>query len=805
MEDTVSGSKCGLVVARIFSLIFALAGAGLLIGGVKLLTLGGSAYYAVSGAALLAVAVLLWLGKKTAAWLYAAFLLLTWAWALWEVGFSGWALVPRVGFFTALGLVFLLPWTARGIGCRDGGRTAGKALIAILVLGIVALGAILIIKPGAPGGNDDLAGLAFNAGPTEWKSWGNTPGGTRFAEASQITPANVGALEVAWTYETGAAPRPGGAPALAFEVTPLKIGNTLYGCTPHNDLFALDSVTGKQIWRHDPPTDDQGLAFANCRGVAYADLAERGLSPAVAAGQPAPACTRRIYTGTIDARLLAVDAQTGEPCRDFGTNGAVDLRKNITPHDKVLFYYTSAPTVSGNVVVLGSYGFDGQTLNQPSGVIRAYDLKTGKQAWDFDPADPDRTTPLGDDEVYAPGTPNSWSVSSTDEALGLVYVPMGVATPDYYGGERNEAARKFSNAILALDNKTGQLRWMFQTVHHDIWDYDIASQPVLTDFPVNGKPVPALISIAKTGDAFVLDRRTGTPLSRIVEKKVPGQAGPGEHASPTQPFSVDMPDFAGERLTEKQMWGLTPFDQLWCRIEFKSLRYDGRYTPPSLQGSIQYPGFAGGVNWGAFSIDARNNLLVVSSNRLPTKSKLITPEEAKERGMRPAGAGVKSSPEAVRAGVPQFGARYAVLNGTLMSPLDVPCLQPPMGELTAIDLKTRKVVWKRPIGTADRMGPLGIKSHLPLTFGLPSVGGSLTTAGGVTFIGSTPDKRIQAYDTKTGKLLWRADLPANGNANPMSYIGSDGRQYVVIAAGGSGALATNEKNILVAFALPKGK
>jgi glucose dehydrogenase len=382
---------------------------------------------------------------------------------------------------------------------------------------------------------------------------------------------------------------------------------------------------------------------------------------------------------------------------------------------------------------------------------------------------------------------------------------MGVATPDYYGGERSAAARKFSNAILALDNKTGQLRWMFQTVHHDIWDYDIASQPVLADFPVNGQPVPALISIAKTGDAFVLDRRTGTPLSRIVEKKVPGRAGPGETASSTQPFSVDMPDFAGKRLTEKQMWGLTPFDQLWCRIEFKSLRYDGRYTPPSLQGSIQYPGFAGGVNWGSFSVDARNNLLVVSSNRLPTKSKLITPEEAKALGMRPAGAGVKSSPEAVRAGVPQYGARYAVLNGTLMSPLDVPCLEPPMGELTAIDLKTKKVVWKRPLGTADRMGPMGIKSHLPLTFGLPSVGGSLTTSGGVTFIASTPDKRIHAFDTKTGKLLWRADLPANGNANPMSYVGSDGRQYVVIAAGGSGALATNEKNILVAFALPKGK
>lgn len=807
MEETAAHGRCPKIVALICALIFALTGAALLAGGVKLLTLGGSAYYVLSGIVLIVVALLLARRNKGAGWLYAAFLIVTWAWALWEVGLNGWALVPRLAFFTGLGLVFLLPWVGRHLGYRDQGSLAGKVLLALIALMVLTIGAIMVTKPGDPGDpgdHADLSGMAFNANPTEWKVWGNDEGGSRFADATQITPANVGALQVAWTYATGAAPRPGGAQALAFEVTPLKIGNTLYGCTPHNVLFALDATSGKQIWRHDPPTDDQGIAFANCRGVAYADLAERGLAPKPAEdGKPA-LCTRRIYTGTIDARLLAVDAETGAPCEDFGKDGAVDLRKNIGPHEKMYFYYTSVPTVSGNVVVLGSYGFDGQIINQPSGVIRAYDLKTGQQSWDFDPADPDRTSPLGDDEIYAPGTPNSWSVSSTDEKLGLVYVPLGVATPDYYGGGRSPAAEKYSNAILALDNKTGALRWMFQTVHHDIWDYDIASQPVLADFPVNGKPVPALISISKTGETFVLDRRTGKPLVPVAEKEVPGNAGAGERASLTQPFS-EMPDFAGKKLTEKQMWGLTPFDQLWCRIEFKSLRYNGRYTPPSQQGSLQYPGFAGGVNWGSFSVDSKNGLLVVSSNRLPTKSKLITPEEAKARGMRPAGAGVNSSPEAVRAGVPQFGARFAVLNGTLMSPLAVPCLEPPMGELSAVDLKTRKVVWSKPIGTADRMGPMGLKSHLPLTFGLPSVGGSLTTLGGVTFIASTPDKRIHAYDTKTGKFLWQADLPANGNANPMSYVGSDGRQYVVIAAGGSGALATNEKNILVAFALPKGK
>lgn len=795
--------KGSVLIARVLAGLLALSGLGLLAGGIKLLTLGGSAYYLLAGIALLVSAALLWRGNKRAALLYAALLVLTWLWALWETGGNGWAMVPRVGLLTGLGLVFLLPPVARFLGYADGGRAAGRALVGILAIAIAGIVAALAINPGAPKGTADLTGLAFNATPTEWREWGENQGGERFAAATQITPANVGALEQVWSYETGAAPRPGGAMALAFEVTPLKIGERLYGCTPHNVLFALDPVSGKELWRHDPPIDDQGVVFANCRGVAYADLAERGQMPQSPADGPQPACIRRIYTGTIDARLLAVDAETGKPCADFGVNGAVDLRKNITPHDKLYYYYTSVPTVTGSVIVLGSYGFDGQRLNQPSGVIRAYDLKTGKQMWDFDPADPERTAPLADDETYLPGSPNSWSVSSADEALGLVYVPMGVATPDYYGGERTESGEKFSNAILALDNKTGELRWMFQTVHHDIWDYDIASQPVLTDFPVNGENVPALISISKTGETFVLDRKTGEPLSPIVEKPVPGRAGPGEKASPTQPFSPQMPDFAGERLTESQMWGLTPFDQLWCRITFKSLRYDGRYTPPSVQGSLQYPGFAGGVNWGSFSVDKKTGRLLVSSNRLPTRSKLITPEEAEAMGMKPAGAGVVSSPEAVRAGVPQFGARFAVLNGTLLSPLQVPCLQPPMGELAALDLKTRKIVWQRPIGTADRMGPLGIASHIPFTIGLPSVGGTMTTASGITFIASTPDKRIQAYDSKTGELLWRADLPANGNANPMTYVGRDGRQYLVIAAGGSGALATNEKNILVAFALPE--
>lgn len=809
MPSNTPQKRTSLVLVILAALVILICGVTLLIGGIRLLILGGSCYYGIAGGALTIVAVLLWRRRAEAAWLYLALLGATWAWAVWETGGNGWALIPRVAFLTGLGLVFLLPPVVRQLGYDRHTRLASRVLFGVLAAGAMVMAGVLIARPGEPEGMSATLSL-IPAAPTEWTAWGNDQGGQRFATAAQITPANVGALQVAWTYRTGAVPRPDGAPALAFEVTPLKIGNTLYGCTPHNVLFALDAVTGREIWRYDPRTNDRGLAFANCRGVAYADLGGRGLIPDAPAragigqrGDASATCVRRLYTGTIDARLLAVDADTGRPCADFGSNGAINLRDNIGPHDRGYFYYTSAPTVSGSVIVLGSYGLDGQKLRQPSGVIRAYDLKTGAAAWAFDPAHPERTAPLKPGQIYEPGTPNSWSVSSTDEKLGLVYVPLGVATPDYYGGERSPAANKFSNAILALDNKTGALRWFFQTVHHDLWDYDIASQPVLTDVPINGQQVPALISISKTGETFMLDRRNGKPISPIVERAVPGGFAPGEHGSPTQPFSPGTPNFAGGLLTEPQMWGLTPFDQMWCRIAFRQLRYEGRYTPPSLQGSIQYPGFAGGVNWGSVSVDPAQGLMIVNSNRLPTRSRLITPAEALARGMRPSGPGVKTSPEAVRAGVPQFGARFAVVNGVLMSPLQVPCIQPPIGQLTAVDLKTLKVRWQHAIGTADRMGPLGLASHLPLTFGLPTVGGSTTTAGGVTFIAATPDKRIHAFETSSGRFLWQADLPANANANPMSYVASDGRQYVVVAAGGSAALASNEGNVLVAFALPR--
>lgn len=775
----------GSMLLKIYAALLIVIGAVLVLGGGQLVTLGGSFYYLLAGIAVIASGVLLWRGDRRGALVYGLMLAATVLWALWEAGFNGWALMPRIVAPVVLGIWLLTPWTRHALGAAPINRNwwigGAVALVALFAYGKITTGGF---ETGTP-----VAGTGSTA-PDEWLAWGNSPGGSRYSMADQLNPGNVAKLAVAWTYETHAAPHPGGAAALAFETVPLKKDNTLFICTPHNIVISLDAVSGKQNWRYDPKVSEQGLAFANCRGVAYYKVPDAA---------PGAACVQRIYETTIDARLIALDALTGKPCADFGKGGEINMREGLTPHPNAIYYATSTPVVSGKVLVTGSYGLDGQTINQPSGVVRGYDLVTGTLVWAFDPAKPDREGPLKPGEVYEPGTPNVWSVPSTDEKLGLVYLPFGVATPDYWGGMRSPETDRFSNALVAVDNATGKMRWMFQVVHHDVWDYDIAAQPVLTTF----NKVPAIITVSKTGETFVLDRATGKPLSRVEERAVPQKPAPGDRNSPTQPFSPDMPNFAGPIWTEAMMWGTTPLDQLWCRIEFKKARYDGRFTPPNEDVSIQSPGFGGGVNWGSVSIDEGRRIMMVNSTIMPVRNQLITAGEVKKRGIVPVAlATPNSSLESFRKGVPQAGARYGAVNKPFLSPLGVPCVQPPYGLLSAVDLDSRKVIWSRPLGLADRMGPLGHASGIPANMGLPTLGGSVTTKSGLTFIAATPDRRIRAFETATGKLLWSADLPANANAIPMTYVGKDGRQYVVIAAGGSSALASNEKNILVAFAIP---
>lgn len=782
-HDRRSGRGLGAV--RIVAMVLGLVAGLLILGGGQLVVLGGSAYYLLTGIIVLLAAILLWRGDRRGAIAYAAMLAGTVIWALWEAGVDPWALAPRLIGPALLGLLLVLPPVRRGYGAvpihRGWFMGGGVAMMLLLLWGA------WLSQPVASGA---AAAWPDRATASEWRHWGNSAGGDRFAAATQISPANVARLQPAWSFETGAKPRPGGAGALAFEATPVKIGNRLFLCSPHNVIFALDATTGRQLWRFDPQTKDMGHAFANCRGVAYHAFVD-----------PTAPCGERIYSATIDARLIAIDARNGARCRDFGRNGEVSLTDGIGNYASVLYYVTSTPVVSGNVVVTGSYGLDGQKMDQPSGVVRGYDLASGKPVWAFDPADPERGTPKA---RYAPGTPNMWSVASSDEELGLVYLPFGVATPDFFGGGRSPGAERFSNAIVAVDNRTGRPRWTFQTVHHDLWDYDVAAQPVLTDIRVGNRMVPALVSVSKTGQSFVLDRATGQPLSPVVEKPVPQGAAPGDWTAPTQPFSIAMPAFGAPPLTEATMWGLTPIDQLWCRIAFRKMRYDGAFTPPRQDWSIQYPGSAGGVNWGSVSIDQRRRIMIVNSTNMPSLNHLISAKEVQALGLAPMGTpGQKPSLERFRLGVPQTGAPYGAQNHMFLSPLGVPCIQPPFGTLSAVDLDSRRLLWSKPIGMADSMGPMGIASRLPFTIGLPTLGGSITTASGLTFIASTPDRRLRAVETATGRLLWQTRLPASANATPMTYVGDDGRQYLVIAAGGSAALASNERNVLVAYALPQ--
>jgi quinoprotein glucose dehydrogenase len=618
----------------------------------------------------------------------------------------------------------------------------------------------------------------------EWLDYGNDPGSMRFSPLDQLTPANVGKLKRVWTYRI----EKGGELKKTLEVTPLMVDDTLYLCSPTNDIIALDAETGTERWRYDPK--NAYPISRKCRGVAYYRVPE-----ATSAG-----CRERIIEGTTDARLIAVDAKTGQPCADFGEAGAVDLTKGMGQVEPGYYFITSAPTIVRGRVVVGGWVMDNQSVGEPSGVIRAYDAATGAFAWAWDLGRPGQHGEPGPGATYTPGTPNDWAPMSADETLGLVYAPLGNATPDYWGGHRSPQSEKFSSSIVALDAETGELRWSFQMVHHDLWDYDTPSAPSLVDLEVDGQKVPALIQPTKQGQLYVLDRRNGAPLSRIEERPVPQDAPPGDRVSPTQPFSVDMPDLESRTLTESDMWGLTPLDQLWCRIKYREAHYEGVYTPPSTDWTIYYPGYLGGMNWGGASIDPERQLLVVNWSRLPNRMRLVPRADADRLGVKPGDIHMKMS------GMPsaQAGTPFAAQIGVFLSPIRVPCLSPPYGMLSVIDLKSHKILWSRRLGTGQDSGPLQIPSHVPIVMGVPGIGGSVVTRSGLVFIGASQEKALRAFDIRTGKLLWKDRLPAAGHATPMTYLSpKSGRQFVVIAAGGHGALGSEAGDYILGYALTK--
>ncbi len=651
-------------------------------------------------------------------------------------------------------------------------RSVRTGFAAVAPLAFAALLACGEEPPPLPSG-DPVAG---------WPAWGGDAGGTRFSPLTQIDRDNVRFLELAWSHRTGHSAGEAGLREGSFQLTPVLDDGVLYGCTPANRVFALDAETGEARWRFDAEPELAGAAayLAVCRGVAF--WRDPGASDR---------CARRVFAGTMDARLLALDAADGRPCPAFGRGGSVDLREGIGDIRPGEYAVTSPPTVVGDVVAVGALVLDNRRRDAPGGVVRGFDARSGALRWAFDPAPPG-SAPPGPGPDGAPrwrrGTPKAWAPFSADPDRGLLFVPTGNPSPDFYGGERR-GIDHYGSSVVALEAATGRVVWSFQTVHHDLWDYDVASQPTLLDVEKDGARLPALLQPTKLGHLFLLHRETGAPLFPVEERPVPASDVPGERAAPTQPHPTFPPPLHPARAPPEQAFGLTPWDRRICREKLAALRNEGTFTPPSLRGSLLYPGTAGGVNWGSVAYDPARRVAVLNLNRLAQAITLVPREAAldEDPDRRPA-----------RLTFEQEGTPYRAVQEVVMSPLGIPCVPPPWGSLLAVDLARGAVRWEVPFGTTRDLAPV----PLPLAWGTPSMGGPIATASGLVFIGAAMDDYLRAYDVETGEELWRARLPAGGQATPMTYrLRPDGRQLVVIAAGGHGTLGTRAGDWILAFAL----
>ncbi len=805
--------------------------------------------------------------EMMAFWVYIVTYILTLVWALWEKGLDPWAQVPRLVAPTIVLILILttlpmLRGSARASGARRMAAivalAAGSSAVGLANYGIQPALAQkiddLVAQPDAPpsspaGANDALAptpeepaaapatageaaepngtrspdGLRPDDEGTEpfapsaegttpaapeptyanletgadWPAYGGTNHALRYSPLTQITKDNVGQLEQIWVFRTGDLPE--NDEPFGNQNTPLKVGDRLYLCSALNKISALDAATGREIWTFDPQTPTDAIGYnASCRGVVYFEdpTAER-----------TEICASRVINLTHDARMIALDTETGQRCPDFGVGGIVNLMEGIGDSAPGFYAPTSPPTLVRDVLVVGSQVSDGQTREAPSGVIRGYSAVTGELDWAWDMGRPGRSGLPPEGEVYTAGTPNMWTIASGDSELGLVYMPMGNSAVDYWGGDRSEAENTYSTAIVALDVETGEVAWHYQTVHYDVWDYDLGGQGSLVDFPTAAGPVPAIVMPSKQAQFFILDRETGEPLVNIEERPAPQGGVEPERLSQTQPYVTDYPNLLKPTISEADMWGATPLDQLWCRIQFRQAAYDGVYTPPTVDRPwIQFPGYNGGVDWGGVAIDPEKGIMISNYNNMPNYNQLVPREEVEQMGILPitdpnydseAGGGSHGSIS------PQAETPYGIrVNAGWRVPFTgLLCSEPPYGGIAAIDLNTRELLWDRPFGTARKNGPFGIPSMLPLEIGTPNNGGGVITASGLFFIGAATDDLFRAIAVETGERLWEVALPAGGQATPMTYE-AGGRQIVVINAGGHDFMETPIGDYFIAYALP---
>jgi quinoprotein glucose dehydrogenase len=601
-----------------------------------------------------------------------------------------------------------------------------------------------------------------------WPNYGGDGGGTRYSPAAQIDRGNVAQLKVAWTARTGAFPHDAELDhKAAFESTPILIDGKLFLSTPYDQVIALNPETGTKLWEFDPKLElPYGASEVTSRGVSA------WREPGAKAGQP---CALRIFVGTLDARLIALDGETGKPCADFGNDGEVDLTNSVRLRDPGDYQVTSAPAIFKDLVITGSSMGDNRAVTVERGIVRAFDVRTGKLRWTWDPIAPwaYQTTPRT-------GAGNAWSTVSVDAERDLVFIPTGSASPDYYGGIR-KGANKWANSVVALRASTGEFVWGFQVVHHDLWDYDVASQPALFTWK---EGTPAIAITTKMGRVFVLNRLTGAPLLPVEERSVLKSDVPGEESWPTQPASTI--SVVPEKLTPDDAWGKGAQERQWCADKIKAARSGDIFTPPSLQGTLVYPSNVGGVNWGSTAYDAQRHLLFMNTNRLPIFVKLIPQAELADARKNATDAD-RLHGEFAR----QTGAPFAMFRTPLLAPSGLPCNAPPWGTVAAVDLFSGKKVWDVPLG-----------SWIPgVNTGTTTLGGPMVTAGGLVFTAAAMDNYLRAFDSDSGKELWKYELPAGGQATPMTYS-IHGKQYLVIAAGGHGKLGTKQGDYVLAFALP---
>ena len=656
---------------------------------------------------------------------------------------------------------------------------------------------VIVIAAATPAARQ--TGRPTTANDGEWRAYGRDALGSRWSPLAEITRENVLRLEPAWTYHTGeTAPEfAGRRRQRSLEVTPLVADGRMFISTPLGRVMALDPETGRELWKFDPKVD---------RNVTFGDFTSRGVSYWVDS-RPAQAnasCVRRVIVATIDGRLIALDAERGTPCAAFGAGGTVNLRGSLRnkPEEESEYEVTSPPAVINDLIVVGSAVADNSRTDAASGEVRAFDARSGRLRWTWDPVPQDSTdaawrTWVGP-RAHSTGAANAWSVIAADPARDLVFVPTGSASPDYFGGERL-GDNRYANSVVALRASTGRVVWHFQVVHHDLWDYDIASPPALVTLRKDGREIPVVLQSTKTGQLFVLNRETGVPVFPVEERPVPASDVAGERASATQPFNAGLPPLSPQHLTPDDAFGATDSDRAACRARIERLRNEGPFTPPSERGTLVYPSSIGGAHWGGVTYDPVRQVAVAPVNRIPIEVTLI-PREKFDR---------KNVTDAAETRGP--GAQYTDMRGTpyvmrrqfMFGPGGAPCSPPPFGSLVAIDLNTGAKKWDVPLGTLGGMLPPGVDSAQAAALGSVNLGGAISTAGGVVFIGASLDHALHAYDIETGKELWKGELPAGAKATPMTFRGArDGRQYVVVAAGGDGEL-WGSADAIVAFRLKR--